>query len=138
MLRRGLAVLAAVVVAGVTVVDAQMNELTQRQEYGQVLNVHRDGAGYYRIAVLGASAAFRAAYPVGTIAGGERSLTIGVGGTSVTVPTVLTVDSGRTLFWLEVWRRQFVDEAFKTKEEMAVLLGEMRPLLRKIADVIHR
>lgn len=137
ILRRGLAVLVFVIAAGVTVVETQMNHLTQRREFAQVLNLRRETSGYYRAYLFGQSWGVRAIYPLGTIANNGRSVTLALGGGRITVPTVLAVDIDRTVYWLEVWRRQFVSEAFKTKEELAVLLEQLRPLFRKLADEVR-
>lgn len=138
ILRRGLAILAVIVVAGVTVVETQMNRLTQRQEFSQTLGLRREADGYWRAYALGAGIGLRAVYPVGTIASSDNSLTIGLGGRTVTLPTVLSMNIDWPLYWLEVWRRQFIAEAIKTKEELAALREQLRPLLRKLAEDIRR
>lgn len=138
ILQRGLAILAVIVIAGVTVVETQMNRLTLRQEFVQVASLRRDADGYWRAYAFGASAGVRAVYPLGTITSTDRTLTAGVNGRSVTMPTVLYMNIDRPLYWLEVWRRQFVTEAFKTREELAVLLSELRPFLKKLAEDARR
>jgi hypothetical protein len=137
-LRRGLALLAVIVVAGVIIVETQLNRLTQRQEFAQALGLRREADGCWRAYALGASAGMQAVYPVGIIASTDRSLTIGLTGRSVTLPTLLSMNIDRPLYWLEVWRRQFVTEAFKTKEELEALIGQLRPLIRKMAEDVRR
>jgi hypothetical protein len=135
---RGLAVLALAVAVGVAAADSQLNRLTARSDFSQALAVRRDAAGYYRAYLLGQSWAMRAAYPLGTVAGGNGKLTVAVAGRSVTVSTVARVELAEAEYWLGVWRRQFVAAAMGMRAELAGYAEELRPLVRKIIDAVKR
>lgn len=135
---RGLLMLAVAIVIGVVAVDNQLSRLTARHDFGQVLNIRRDEAGYYHAYVFGQSCEVKAAYPVGTVTGGAGALTVAVAGHKLTVPTAARFELGEAAYWLEVWRRQFVAAALRTKQELAVYGEELRPLVRGLIDAVKR
>jgi hypothetical protein len=135
---RGIAILCVAIAVGVVAVDNQLNRLTARHEFGQVLNVRREASGYYRAYIFGQSWGVRAVYPVGSITSGGDALTLEVGGRRLTVPTAVRVELDRAVFWLEVWRRQFVAAAVRTKQELGAYWDELRPLVRELMDAVKR
>lgn len=138
VISRGIAVLCVAIVVGVVAVDNQLNRLTARHEFGQVLNIRREASGYYRAYVFGQSWGVRAVYPVGSITTGGDVLALEVSGRRLTVPTAVRVELDRVVYWLEVWRRQFVAAAVRTKRELAGYWGELRPLVRELMDAVKR
>ncbi|HWQ61991.1 MAG TPA: hypothetical protein VN521_06745 [Negativicutes bacterium] len=135
---RGLLIFAVAIVIGVVAVDNQLSRLTARHDFGQVLNIRRDEAGYYHAYAFGQSCEVKAAYPVGTVTGGDGALTVAVAGHKLIVPTAARFELGEVVYWLEVWRRQFVAAALRTKQELAVYGEELRPIIRNIVDGIKR
>ncbi len=138
VISRGITILVLAIVVGVVAVDNQLNRLTERHEFGQALNVRREASGYYRAYVFGQSWGIRAVYPVGTIKSGGDAFTLEVGGRRLTVPTVVRMELDRAAYWLEVWRRQFVAAAVRTKRELAGYWDELRPLVRELIDAVKR
>ncbi len=138
VISRGLVVLAVAVAVGVAAADNQINRLTARNEVAQGLAVRRDAAGYYHAYLFGQGWTMKAAYPVGTITGGDGKLTVAAAGRSVTVPTVVRVELAEAEYWLGVWRRQFVAAALRTRAELNVYMEELRPLVRKIIDAVKQ
>jgi hypothetical protein len=136
-LGRGLAALLVVIVVGVVVTENQLNNLTERQEFVQALNVRREeSTGVYAAYLLGSSYKFRALYPVARLSNTDNSLAVTAGGKRLTIPTVLYADLGQTEYWLALWRRQFVSEALKTRQALDRYLEQLRPLIRDIVDSI--
>ncbi len=138
VISRGIAVLCVAIAVGVVAVDNQMNRLTARHEFGQVLNVRREASGYYRAYVFGQSWGVRAVYPVGSITNSDGAITLEVGGRRLTVPTAARVELDRAAYWLEVWRGQFVSAAVRTKLELAAYWDELRRLVRGLMDEVKR
>lgn len=135
---RGLAALILAVAVGVTAVEHQLNQLTGSGEVVGILNLGRDDGGRYHACVFGHSAAVRAVYPIGRIAGDARSVTVEAAGVAVTLPTCFSVDCSPAAYWLREWRRQFVAAALATKKEIARYAEEIAPLLRRAAGGIGR
>ncbi len=138
VITRGLAVLAVAVAVGVTAADNQLNRLTARNDFAQALAIRRDAAGYYRAYLLGQSLVMKAAFPAGTIASGDGTLRVAAAGLSVTVPTVARIELAAAEYWLDVWRRQFVAAAWRTRAELNVYVEELRPLVRKMIDTVKQ
>ncbi|MDR7867276.1 MAG: hypothetical protein RIN56_10700 [Sporomusaceae bacterium] len=138
VISRGIAILCVAIAVGVVAVDNQLNRLTARHEFGQALNIRREASGYYRAYFFGQSWGVRAVYPVGSITGGGDALTLEVGGRRLTAPTAVRVEFNRAVYWLEVWRRQFVAAAVMTKRELAGYWEELRPLVRELVDAVKR
>ena len=137
VISRGIAILCIAIAVGVVAVDNQLNRLTARYEFGQALNIRREASGYYRAYFFGQSWGVRAVYPVGSITGGD-ALTLAVGGWRLTAPTVVRLELDRAVYWLEVWRRQFVAAAVMTKRELAGYWEELRPFVRELVDAVKR
>lgn len=115
---RGLAVLVLIVVLGVTTTEKQLNSLTQRQDYVQVFNMRLEKTGVYSAYLLGYGYSVSAVYPIAKITQTDNSILIDAAGQKITVPTCVYMDSSELTTWLEVWYRQFVDEAYKTKHSL--------------------
>jgi len=137
MLGRGLAALLVVIILGVVITENQLNNLTERQEFEQALNVRRDEtAGVYAAYFLGTGFKLRALYPVAGLSNTDTSLTVTAGGKRLTIPTVLYADLGQAEYWLVLWRRQFVSEALKTRQALDSYLDLLRPLIRDMVNSI--
>ncbi|MDR3588564.1 MAG: hypothetical protein P4N41_02775 [Negativicutes bacterium] len=139
VLARGLAALLVVIILGVAVTENQLNNLTERQEFAQALNIRRDEAvGVYAAYVLGNSYTLRALYPIAGLSSTNNSLTVTAGGKRLTVPTALYADLGQAEYWLVLWRQQFVSEALKTRQALDRYLEQLRPLIRDMVDSIKK
>ncbi len=135
---RGLLALAVAIVIGVVAVDNQLSRLTARQDFGQVLNVRRDGDCYYHVRVFGQSWGGKAAYTAGKVKNGDGVLTVAVAGRELAVPLNARFELDGVVYWLEVWRRQFVAAALRTKQELAAYGEELRPVIRGLIDAVRR
>jgi len=137
MMGRGLAALLVVILLGVVITENQLNNLTERQEFEQALNVRRDeSAGVYAAYFLGNSYKLKALYPVARLSNTDNSLTVTAGKKQLTIPTVLYADLGQAEYWLALWRRQFVSEALKTRQALDKSFDQLRPLIRDMVDSI--
>ncbi len=135
---RGLLLLAVAIAVGVVAVDNQLGRLTARPDFGRVLNISRDEAGYYHAHVLGQLWEVKGTYPVGEVENAAGSLTVTVDGHRLTVPVAARFNLDGAVFWLEVWRRQFVAAALRTKRELAACGEELRPYVRGVIDGLRR
>jgi hypothetical protein len=137
VLGRGFIALAMVVLLGVATAEYQMNDMTQRQSFVQVANIRRDEiAGVYSAYLLGSSYRLKAIYPVAGIRNTPQSVTLEAAGMRLTVPTVVSFDLQKMNYWLALWRRQFVSEAFETKRQLENYLLMLRPMLQEIINQI--
>lgn len=132
---RGVVVLVLVIALGVAAVENQLNHLTARSDFVQVLNLRRDG-GYYHAYFFGQSWGLRAIYPVGALASDGDSLTVAVAGRQITVPTAVRIELAGIVYWLDLWRGQFVAAALRTKRDLTGYWDQVRPFLRGLADAV--
>ncbi|MDR3565216.1 MAG: hypothetical protein P4N59_27785 [Negativicutes bacterium] len=139
ILGRGLIVLLVVIALGVAIAEKQLNNLTQRQEHLQTASIRRDAAaGTYGLSLLGNDFRFKAIYPVAGLSNTKDSFTLSVGERRWTIPTVIYADLDEIEYWLQVWRRQFVAEVFKTKEALERYLLLLKPFLLDISRSIRQ
>ncbi len=115
---RSLAILLVIVVLGVTTTEKQLNSLTQRQNCVQAFNLKREKTGVYSTYLLGYGYSFNAVYPIAKIDWAGNNLFIETAGQKIAVPTYIYLDSSKLVNWLNIWYKQFVDEAFKTKQSL--------------------
>ncbi|SDF74913.1 hypothetical protein [Sporolituus thermophilus] len=125
---RGLLVMLAVIIAGVSAAEYQMNNMTQHRNFVQVVNVRRENGGY-GVYLFGQAAKFSALYPVGKIKSTGGEIIFEYNSTRLTLPTVVYLDLNETVYWLKTWRDQFVAEAIKTKRDLEKYAATLRPYL---------
>ena len=135
MICRGLMVLVVVIILGVTCAEKQLNSLTERQDFVEVLNIRHDKMGLYSVYVLGDGFSFSAVYPIAKISNNDRQIILEVTGQKLVIPTCIYIDSEKIVASLNVWFKQFVMEAFKTKHSLGV---HGKELYEKIAVLIRQ
>lgn len=121
---RGVAALMIAVTLGVTLAENQLNNLTQRQEYVQAINLKRDTTGVYSFYLLGSEYSIRAVYNVARISHGDAEIGIEAAGHKITIPTVIDWNYFEALS--KLWRQQFIGEAFEFKKSFEGYLKEFR------------
>lgn len=135
---RAMAVLMVLVVFGVAAAEHQVNSLTLRNEYVQSFNIRRD-QGIYSFYVLGAGEKVNALLPIGSLRTPPNELILKSGSVELAVPTVVHVDTSRAIYWLKLWRKQFVDEAMVTKDNLAMYARHIIPYIeRGISAIISQ
>lgn len=114
-LARGLMALLLTIIIGVTVVDMQLNSLTQRHEFVQSLNLRRDSREGYSAYLFGNSYAIGAVFPVARIENTGQELVVKAGQAMFRLPAGVEIDTAAAMRWLRIWGGQFVQEAHRTK-----------------------
>jgi hypothetical protein len=138
VMSRGIVIFTVAVIVGVVAADNQVNCLTARNDFGQALNIRRETDGFYRAYVFGQNWGLKTVYPVGAITSGDDALTVTVSGQRLTVPTAARFNLERTIYWLDVWRRQFVAAAWRTRQELAGYREQLQPFIHYIIGVLKR
>jgi len=128
--QRGLIALILIIVIGVGAAGRQLDELTLTHCYGQAFNITRNAkTGVYTAYLLGNDTAVKAVFPVATLTSTYSSLNLEAEGRRVSLPLVIYVEVGPIIFWLNEWRKQFIDEAVETKTELLHYSRELRVFL---------
>lgn len=124
-LARGLFALLIAIVAGVIVVDMQLNSLTHQHEFVQLLNLRRDPRNGYSAYFFGNSYPIGAVFPLAHIENTSRELIFEAGDITLRMPTKVSFDTTKSIYWLRVWGRQFVEEAYRTKAALTVYIAQL-------------
>lgn len=124
LMRAVMATLFAVII-GVTVVDMQLNDLTRQHEFVRLLNLRRDPREGYSAYLFGTSYPIGAVIPLARIGNNSHEVVLEAGNLKLQFPTKVTVDASRTLHWMQVWSRQFIEEAHKTKRALTEIALEL-------------
>ena len=90
--------------------------------------------GTYTAYAFGNAYALRALFPVAGVSNTDECLTIEGAGKRWVLPTRVRADWREAAYWLGVWRRQFVTEAFKTKQ---ILMKEVSLLQSFFYDIVN-
>lgn len=124
-LARGLLAMLIAIIAGVVVVDMQLNSLTHQHEFVQLLNLRRDPRDGYSAYFFGNSYPIGAVFPLTHIENTQRELIFEAGDITLRIPTKVSFNMTRVMYWLRVWSRQFVEEAYKTKAFLTKCIAEL-------------
>lgn len=130
-----------VVTIGIVAVDRQINSLTQKQEFSQILNLRRNPSEGYQVYLFGERYSLGGVFPVARIENEGDFLSVTAGGVSIRLPVRIRIEYTRALEWLHIWGRQFREEAEKTGaslgkqgknafEDLKGYLRQLRSLLR--------
>lgn len=114
-LARGLLAMLFAIMSGVIVVDIQLNSLTHQHEFAQLLNLRRHPHEGYSAYFFGNSYPIGALIPLARIENTSREFSLEAGNFTLRLPTKVSVDTAKSMYWLRIWGRQFVEEAHKTK-----------------------
>ena len=122
---RGILAALFVVLIGISVADMQINSLTQKHEFGKLMNLRRDPREGYSAYVFGKSYPLGGVLPLADIryAGGELMLTTSA--FEFRIPFRRSWDVAQYTGWLSVWGKQFVSEAHRTKEALLAYISQI-------------
>ncbi len=123
---RGLVIFLVVVILGVAVAENQINSLTQQQDCVQVFNIRHGQTGIYTAYVLGNSYSASLVYQVAQVITNDKAIIVEVAGHSFAIPTYVYIDSSKIIIQLNLWVKQFVEEAFRTKHTLEDYMREIR------------
>ncbi len=132
---QGLAIFLLVVAFGVVAAEHQLNSLTLQYDFVQVLNFAY-GKGVYSAYLLGNQYSFGSMYPIGKIENNNGILIIEVAKSRLILPTVIKTDISALIYWLELWSRQFIDEALKTKNNFEHYLSSLPAVWNQMINFI--
>ena len=115
---RGLLVLVLLIVAGVNTAELQMNGLTRRQETVQAFNVRQQDRGHYAFYLFGSSYLVQSDYPLAVINNTDTEIVVAAGTRQWEIPTRLYINAAPEFALLDLWSRQFSEEAVRTKVQL--------------------
>ncbi len=121
---KGMVALMLFIVIGVAAAEYQLNSLTLQSTYVRSFNIKRD-QGIYSAHILGTSASFSAVYPIASLQHSGRHIILKNNSCNFTIPTMILIDVQQAEYWPSRWRKKFVDEAYKTKENLLTYFGEV-------------
>ncbi len=121
---KGIVVLMLFIVIGVAAAEYQLNSLTLQSTHVRSFNIKRE-QGIYSVHILGKSASVSAVYPIASLQHSGRQIILKNNSCNFTIPTMILIDVQQAEYWLNRWRRQFVDEAYKTKENFLTYFREI-------------
>jgi hypothetical protein len=130
---KGLLIMMIAISTGLSAAERQLNTLTQRQDGVQVFNVSRDPGGGYSFCVLGENFAVNAIYPVARVSQSDHGIMIEAAGKKLEMPAYINVDISQGTAMYHLWHKQFMDEAFKCKNDLEKYAEEAA---RKIAGYL--
>jgi hypothetical protein len=102
MIGRGLLILIAAITLGLSVAEQQLNTLTQRQEFVQILAMNRNNESVYTLEILGSSYRVSAVYEVAEIRNQDKSVSIYTPFATWIIPKYLYIDCHEELAWLDL------------------------------------
>lgn len=126
---RAFVVMIIIVVLGVMMAESQMDTLTRKQDFVQVLNIRDEGMGNYEAYLFGYSRSFSAVYQMNGIDNGDQFIAVGPAANRIIIPTMLYIDASKSMCWLELWSNQFLQEAAKTARFFAHYAMCLKPYI---------
>lgn len=127
IIARGLFILLAIIIIGVGVAEHQLTTLTQRPEQERFFYIGRNREDIYSAYVFGYGLTLGKIYPFGYISRTYHEIVTNIASHSITIPAKIAIDETRVWYWLDVWYRQFVDEAFAAKEKVLEYWNHIKP-----------
>jgi len=135
LLCRGFVALVLIVVLGVVAAESQLDRLTGRQDFGELLNVRREAiAGVYSLYLLGTGYQLKSLYSVAEVSNTDHSLSVKVAGSNFTVPTVFYVDLDG--FFAEGWKDKLVVRVLSSRQVLGEYLAPYSTKLRNFVNSI--
>ena len=127
-LLQGITLCFSLVIIGVAAAEYQLNSLTLRSFHNQSFNITNQ-QGVYTVYTLGKSATFSAVYPLTAFEQRTGKIVLTHSQFSLTIPTTLQYNVEHLRHWPGTWRKQFVEEAYKTKASFLGYYYELEPSL---------
>ena len=140
-LLQGIALCFTLIIIGVAAAEYQLNSLTLRHSHNQSFNLTNQH-GMYTIYVLWKSERFSALYSLASFEQSDGEIVLKHSQFSMTIPTMIQYNFEPIRHWPETWRKQFVAEAYKTKQSFLDYYHELEPALKIahlwVSDKINR
>ena len=137
LIARGLLILLAIVMIGVGVAEHQLGTLTQRPEQERFFYLGRNHEHVYSAYAFGYGLNLGKIYPLGSISIEEASVRLAIADYTVTFPTKIGLDGSRLWYWVDIWRRQFIAEAFAAKTTATACWNQARPYAEAILQNVR-
>lgn len=132
---RGLLALVILIIVGVNTAEWQMNGLTQRHETVQAFNIKQQDRDYYAFYLFGYSYIVQSDYPLAMINNTDTEIVVVAGTGQWEIPLRLYIDAASGFALLDVWSKQFSEEAMRTKLQMQAYV---QAASRTLFDVIWK
>ncbi len=137
VIARGIFILLAIVVIGVGVAEHQLTTLTQRPEQERFFYIGRNQEHVYSAYAFGYGITLGNIYPLGHISMTDRNVVLHLGNYSISIPTKVEVNGSRLWYWLDVWYRQFVAEAFAAKKKLIEYWNQVKPYAESTFQILR-
>lgn len=132
LIARGLIILLAIVMIGVGVAEYQLGTLTQRPEQERFFYLGRNQEYIYSAYAFGYGLNLGKLYPLGSISVEEANVQLAIANYTITFPTKIRIDGSRLWYWVDMWRRQFIAEAFAAKTTAIEYWNQARPYAESV------
>ncbi len=133
IIARGLLILLTIIVIGVGVAEHQLGTLTQRPGQERFFYIGRNQEHIYSAYAFGYGLTLESVYSFGNISFTEqRSLVLKFAERAITIPTQVKIDGVRLWYWIDVWHKQFVEEAFSAKTRIVEYWQQSRPYIETV------
>lgn len=137
IIARGIFILLAIVIIGVGLAEHQLSTLTQRPEQERFFYVGRNREHVYLAYVFGYGLTLGTINPIAHISRTDYNIVVQIAQHSIVIPTKIEFcDSARVWYWLDVWYRQFVAEAFAAKEQVIEYWNHIKPYIESVFQTL--
>lgn len=138
IIARGLLILLTIIVIGVGVAEHQLGTLTQRPGQERFFYIGRNQDHVYSAYAFGYGLSLERVYQLGNISLTEqRSLVLQVAERAITIPTQVKIDGMRLLYWLDIWHKQFVEEALTAKKNIVEYWHQTKPYVEAVLQKVR-
>ncbi|MCM0760021.1 hypothetical protein M7775_15825 [Sporomusa sphaeroides DSM 2875] len=137
IIARGLFILLAIIVIGVGLAEHQLTTLTQRPEQERFFYIGRNREDVYSAYAFGYGLTLGKIYPFVNISRTDHELVVHIANHAITIPAKIEIDGRFIGHWLDVWHRQFVDEAFAAKEQVLEYWNHIRPYIETAIQAVR-
>lgn len=134
---RGLFILLTIIAIGVGVAEQQLAVLTQRPEQERFFYLGRNEEYMYSVYAFGYGLTLGTLYPFGTLSIAEHRVLLTIADYTVAIPTKIEIDNTRVWYWLDMWYRQFVEEAFASKNKLINYWGQLQPQVKELLQTLR-
>lgn len=137
IIARGLFLLLVIVVIGIGVAEHQLTTLTQHPYQERFFYISRNQDHVYSAYAFGYGLTLGSIHSLGQISVTNRNITLLIGNHSISIPTKIEINGSRIWYWLDVWHRQFVDEAFATKKKLVEYWYQVKPYTEAVLQALR-
>lgn len=137
IIARGLFILLAIIVIGVGLAEHQLTTLTQRPEQERFFYIGRNREEVYSAYVFGYGLTLGKIDSFAHISRTGHELVVHIVNHAITIPAKIEIDGKFIGYWLDVWYRQFVDEAFAAKEQVLEYWNHSKPYIETAFQTVR-